>query len=137
MASRLPLCVLIVLCVSQLANGSQSSRQVGGLDALKIHKQRGNQLVTAANEAVRLKLTDGTGTVEPMTTTTGSEGPETTTGESTTAGPTSDAPFDTTSAAGFSKDPYEMTMLNIILLVLCAVVLVVDVALIAIKCKKN
>uniref|UniRef100_A0A914GYK8 Uncharacterized protein n=1 Tax=Globodera rostochiensis TaxID=31243 RepID=A0A914GYK8_GLORO len=66
MASRLPLCVLIVLCVSQLANGDQPSRQVGGLDSLNIHKQRGNQFVTDALQAVNPKLTDGTGTTEPI-----------------------------------------------------------------------
>uniref|UniRef100_A0A914I8D9 Uncharacterized protein n=1 Tax=Globodera rostochiensis TaxID=31243 RepID=A0A914I8D9_GLORO len=140
MASRLPLCVLIVLCVSQLAaNGAQPpSRHVGRLDALNIHKQRGQKFVMGAKQAVSEKLMDSTGTGVPTMPSTGSGGGTKSSEKSSPSGSTDQPPssFGTTKAPG-QKDAFAMTPLNRVLLALIALVLVIDVILIWVKCKKN
>uniref|UniRef100_A0A183BK98 FKBP_N domain-containing protein n=1 Tax=Globodera pallida TaxID=36090 RepID=A0A183BK98_GLOPA len=119
MASRLPLCVLIALCVSPLANGAQPALELNGLDALALQKQRGAQFDKDVNTAVEKKLMDGTG--EPMTPTTGSGGTKSS-GKSTPAGSSTDQPppsFGTTKAPG-QKDAFTMTPLNRVLAALIA-----------------
>uniref|UniRef100_A0A183BPI5 Transmembrane protein n=1 Tax=Globodera pallida TaxID=36090 RepID=A0A183BPI5_GLOPA len=126
MASRLPLCVLIVLCVSQLANGAQSAIELNGLDALAIQKQRGAQFGKDVETAVSLHLMDGTG--EPITEEPGTGSTETTLGSDPSAIPTSEQPPETTKAPT-TDNPMEMTPLNIALVALCGIVLLVDIIL--------
>uniref|UniRef100_A0A183BK80 Gastrin domain-containing protein n=1 Tax=Globodera pallida TaxID=36090 RepID=A0A183BK80_GLOPA len=120
MAPRLSLCVLIVLCVSQLANGDQPALELNALDALAIQKQRGAQFGKDVDTAVEKKLLDGTGTGEPMTPSTGSGGTKSS-GKSTPAGSTDQPPpsFGTTKAPG-QKDAFAMTPLNRVLAALIA-----------------
>ncbi|KAL3070886.1 hypothetical protein niasHS_017011 [Heterodera schachtii] len=131
------LCVL--LFVAQLTNGDGAFNNANDVNPFKGHQERGlafNEKLKHAEENTPDNITptmttsiNVTETPDTNATTTTTEGP---TGE-TTKGPTLKT---TAKPASPSTSGFQMTILNYVLMGLIGVILLVDIVLAVVKCKK-